>query len=110
MRRAEMLRGPLDRGNQAPPTNPRTSPAGARPRESIDRMHGDGRPASPVRVAIVSGIFPPDVGGPATHAADLLEELTARGHPTTVVTLTDGDARVGGPNVVRFPRGRSWPA
>jgi glycosyltransferase involved in cell wall biosynthesis len=73
-------------------------------------MPSDGRPASPVRIAIVSGIFPPDVGGPATHAADLLDELTSRGHPTTVVTLTDGHARVDGPNIVRFPRGRSWPA
>jgi hypothetical protein len=29
-------------------------------------------------VVIVTGIYPPDIGGPATHAADLYEELRNR--------------------------------
>ena len=32
-----------------------------------------------MRVAIVTGIFPPDVGGPATHASDLAAELRRAG-------------------------------
>ncbi|HLI57126.1 MAG TPA: glycosyltransferase [Actinomycetota bacterium] len=67
-----------------------------------------GRPAAgepgPLRVAIVTGIFPPDVGGPATHAADLAAELQDRGNATLVLTLADGRQKEVGPALVRFPR------
>jgi len=39
-----------------------------------------------VRVLIVSGIWPPDVGGPASHAPELAEFLLGRGHSVEVVT------------------------
>jgi len=39
-----------------------------------------------LRVLIVSGIWPPDVGGPATHAPELAEFLHGRGHEVEVVT------------------------
>jgi glycosyltransferase involved in cell wall biosynthesis len=39
-----------------------------------------------VRVVVVSGIWPPDVGGPATHAPELAGWLSARGHEISVVT------------------------
>jgi glycosyltransferase involved in cell wall biosynthesis len=39
-----------------------------------------------MKVLIVSGIWPPDVGGPATHAPEVAEVLTARGHEVEVVT------------------------
>jgi glycosyltransferase involved in cell wall biosynthesis len=39
-----------------------------------------------VRVLIVSGIWPPDVGGPATHAPDVAAYLQARGHEVEVLT------------------------
>jgi glycosyltransferase involved in cell wall biosynthesis len=39
-----------------------------------------------VRVVIVSGIWPPDVGGPASHAPALASFLHARGHEVAVVT------------------------
>ena len=39
-----------------------------------------------VRVLIVSGIWPPDVGGPATHAPEVAEFLRARGHDVEVLT------------------------
>jgi glycosyltransferase involved in cell wall biosynthesis len=42
-----------------------------------------------VRVLIVSGIWPPDVGGPASHAPDVAEFLRARGHQVEVVTTAD---------------------
>jgi glycosyltransferase involved in cell wall biosynthesis len=39
-----------------------------------------------MRVLIVSGIWPPDVGGPASHAPDVADFLTGRGHDVEVVT------------------------
>jgi glycosyltransferase involved in cell wall biosynthesis len=39
-----------------------------------------------VKILIVSGIWPPDVGGPATHAPEVAEELRVRGHEVEVVT------------------------
>jgi glycosyltransferase involved in cell wall biosynthesis len=39
-----------------------------------------------MKVLIVSGIWPPDVGGPASHAPEVAAELTARGHEVEVVT------------------------
>lgn len=62
-----------------------------------------------MRIAIVTGIYPPDIGGPATHARDLASELTARGHTTTVVTLTDATSRIYEQGLVRFPRRWRWP-
>jgi glycosyltransferase involved in cell wall biosynthesis len=42
-----------------------------------------------MRVLIVSGIWPPDVGGPASHAPELAEFLLDRGHAVEVVTTAD---------------------
>lgn len=42
-----------------------------------------------MKVLIVSGIWPPDVGGPASHAPELAEFLLARGHSVEVVTTAD---------------------
>jgi len=42
-----------------------------------------------VRVLIVSGIWPPDVGGPASHAPDVAHFLHERGHTVEVVTTAD---------------------
>src|SRR3954449_5826214 len=89
-------------GNQlgirrAPPQRDGAAPTSATPEPA----------EAPARLLIVSGIYPPDVGGPATHAKDLFDELTERGHVVRVVSLWDGrtlDAR--GP-VARFPR--RWP-
>jgi glycosyltransferase involved in cell wall biosynthesis len=39
-----------------------------------------------VRVVVVSGIWPPDVGGPASHAPDVARFLLGRGHDAEVVT------------------------
>jgi glycosyltransferase involved in cell wall biosynthesis len=39
-----------------------------------------------VNVLVVSGIWPPDVGGPATHAPEVADGLAARGHGVEVVT------------------------
>jgi glycosyltransferase involved in cell wall biosynthesis len=42
-----------------------------------------------VNVLIVSGIWPPDVGGPASHAPDVAGFLHERGHRVEVVTTAD---------------------
>ena len=39
-----------------------------------------------MRVVIVSGIWPPDIGGPASHAPELAGFLCERGHDVTAVT------------------------
>ena len=40
-------------------------------------------------VLIVTGIFPPDIGGPATYVPALGAALVKRGHRVSVVTLSD---------------------
>jgi len=42
-----------------------------------------------VNVLVVSGIWPPDVGGPASHAPELAAFLRSRGHRVEVVTTAD---------------------
>jgi glycosyltransferase involved in cell wall biosynthesis len=42
-----------------------------------------------VKVVVVSGIWPPDVGGPASHAPELADFLHGRGHEVRVVTTAD---------------------
>ena len=42
-----------------------------------------------MKVLVVSGIWPPDVGGPASHAPDVARFLHSRGHELEVVTTAD---------------------
>jgi glycosyltransferase involved in cell wall biosynthesis len=46
-------------------------------------------PTAPMNVLVVTGIFPPDIGGPATYVPLMASELETRGHKVTVVTLSD---------------------
>ena len=39
-----------------------------------------------MKILLATGIFPTDIGGPATYAATLVPELTRRGHAVTVLT------------------------
>jgi glycosyltransferase involved in cell wall biosynthesis len=62
-----------------------------------------------VRVLVVSGIWPPDVGGPATHAPEVARFLVGRGHDVEVV-ITAGAPPAAEPYVVhwasrRLPKG-----
>jgi glycosyltransferase involved in cell wall biosynthesis len=60
-----------------------------------------------LRILLVSGIYPPDIGGPATYVAALASTLTERGHDVRVVTLTDADPAVSdesGVMIRRFAR------
>ena len=63
-----------------------------------------------MRVVIVSGIYPPDIGGPATHSEGLRRELAERGHRVIVLTLWDGPCVSSRPGLIRFPRRWSWSA
>jgi glycosyltransferase involved in cell wall biosynthesis len=42
-----------------------------------------------MKLLIVSGIWPPDVGGPASHAPEVADFLRLRGHEVEVVTTAD---------------------
>ncbi|PWU18855.1 MAG: hypothetical protein C5B48_14365 [Candidatus Rokuibacteriota bacterium] len=44
-----------------------------------------------VKILVVSGIWPPDVGGPASHAPEVAAFLLGRGHEVEVVTTADSD-------------------
>jgi glycosyltransferase involved in cell wall biosynthesis len=43
-----------------------------------------------MRVLLVTGIWPPDVGGPASHGPELARFLVARGHEAVALTMADG--------------------
>ncbi len=60
-------------------------------------------------MVIATGIFPPDIGGPATHSADLSRALRDRGHRVVVLSLTDGSHTERADDVVRHPRRWPWP-
>lgn len=42
-----------------------------------------------MRICLVTGIFPPDSGGPATYVPKIAYEVMKRGHEVTVITLSD---------------------
>jgi glycosyltransferase involved in cell wall biosynthesis len=67
-----------------------------------------------MRIVFLTGIWPPDVGGPATHGPDFARFLRDRGHGVEVVTMGDSEptdlpvpvqsvAR-GRPFLVRYPQ------
>jgi glycosyltransferase involved in cell wall biosynthesis len=44
-----------------------------------------------MKIVFLTGIWPPDVGGPATHGPDFASFLRDRGHEVRVVTMADDD-------------------
>ncbi|HEX2036586.1 MAG TPA: glycosyltransferase family 4 protein [Chloroflexota bacterium] len=67
------------------------------------------------RILIVSNLFPPDIGGPATYVPKIATELAARGHAISVVGGAPPEYRPGGPHdqwpypVARVSRARPLP-
>jgi len=62
-----------------------------------------------MRILIITGIFPPDIGGPATYVPQMAKALIDQGHHITVLTLSDRIDHHDGQysfRVVRLPR---WP-
>jgi len=65
-----------------------------------------------LRVCIITGIFPPDIGGPATYVPHMAAALAERRHSITVLTLSDcldHDDGQYGFRVMRLPRRLSKP-
>lgn len=45
--------------------------------------------ATRLHILVITGIFPPDIGGPATYVPQIAEALVDRGHQVAVLTLSD---------------------
>jgi glycosyltransferase involved in cell wall biosynthesis len=61
-----------------------------------------------MRICLITGIFPPDVGGPATYVSKLALALHASQHQVCVITL--GDKQLPHPFLVkRVSRSYPWP-
>ena len=75
------------------------------------RRSDTARPGA-MRILLVTGIFPPDRGGPASYVPKMAAALTRRGHGVEVVCLSDSldadDSGYGFP-VWRIRRGQFWP-
>ena len=78
-----------ERTTAARKTRNERSRAGTRGRLGIGRNYRYG--LSEMQIAFLTGIWPPDVGGPATHGPDFARFLVARGHGVHVVTMGDGE-------------------
>lgn len=59
-----------------------------------------------MRVVIASGIWPPDVGGPATHSPELAGWLAGRGHDVVVLTTASSAPATEAYRVDWIPRSR----
>jgi glycosyltransferase involved in cell wall biosynthesis len=60
-------------------------------------------------ILILPGIWPPDVGGPATHGPELARFLGERGHGVRVVTMGDGEPTERPCPVEVVPRSQAFP-
>jgi glycosyltransferase involved in cell wall biosynthesis len=68
---------------------------------------GTGRNKGALRIALPTGIFPPDIGGPASYVPRIAAAMAKRGHAVQVITLAD-DPNAGGEcpfPVIRIRRG-----
>ena len=62
-----------------------------------------------MQTVFLTGIWPPDVGGPATHGPDFAEFLVGRGHAVRVVTMGDDELSVRPCPVEVVSRARAFP-
>lgn len=62
-----------------------------------------------MRIVFLTGIWPPDIGGPATHGPEFAAFLVGRGHEVVVVTMGDGEPAVRPCEVVVVSRSSSFP-
>jgi glycosyltransferase involved in cell wall biosynthesis len=86
-----------------------TEAAGAAQPHSAGELSAPQHTELALRIAILTAIFPPDIGGPASHAADLAEDLRDRGHSVEVITLGSATRTLRRPGIVRYPRWWPWP-
>jgi len=59
-----------------------------------------------MKILVITGIFPPDIGGPASYVPKISEEIAKHGHIVTTITLSDVPSYTDSYNfdVVRIPR------
>ena len=62
-----------------------------------------------MRITVLPGIWPPDVGGPATHAPELARFLIGRGHAVQVVTMASAPPTERPCPITTIDRGRPFP-
>jgi len=62
-----------------------------------------------MRIVFLTGIWPPDVGGPATHGPEFARFLVDRGHEVTVITMGDGEPEVRPCEVIVVSRAQRFP-
>jgi glycosyltransferase involved in cell wall biosynthesis len=62
-----------------------------------------------MRIVVLPGIWPPDVGGPATHGPELARFLVGRGHTVQVVTMASAPPTELPCPVTTVDRGRPFP-
>ena len=62
-----------------------------------------------MRILFLTGIWPPDVGGPATHGPEFARFLVDRGHEVVVVTMGDGEPAVRPCEIVVVSRSSPFP-
>ncbi len=62
-----------------------------------------------MRMVFLTGIWPPDVGGPATHGPEFSRFLVERGHEVVVVTMGDGEPTARPCEVVVVSRAAPFP-
>src|SRR5205823_9440030 len=63
----------------------------------------------PMRIVFLTGIWPPDVGGPATHGPEFASFLRDQGHDVHVVTMGDAEPSERPVPVEVVARGRPFP-
>lgn len=63
-----------------------------------------------LRILIVTGIYPPDIGGPASFSPEFATFLSQKGHKVTVVTLSDiaTPEKADEFRVIRISRGKGF--
>ena len=62
-----------------------------------------------MKVVLLPGIWPPDIGGPATHGPELAAHLTQQGHRVQVVTMVSETPTERPCELVTVPRGQPFP-
>src|SRR4051794_22378124 len=62
-----------------------------------------------MRIVFLTGIWPPDIGGPATHGPEFSRFLVDHGHEVVVVTMGDGEPGVRPCEVVVVSRAQRFP-
>src|SRR5215210_4254197 len=62
-----------------------------------------------MRVVLLPGIWPPEIGGPATHGPELAAHLVAAGHRVQVVTMASEPPSERPCEIVTVPRSQPFP-